>query len=156
MKRDIFFTELTPLNFKSSQSSPPPFLAIITIFELLIGASSTILLPSLEDSCHESPLFTWLSVMLVGLNVHLIMSALESLWEKLGKPQGLWVIHGIILTGIAIWLGLGHYWTFFTGLGCFEEQSFVVCCGLIGIMDLLSVGIAALAMNYYIYTKHTE
>ena len=156
MKRDIFFSELTPLNFKSSRSSPPPLLAIVTIFELLIGASSTILLPSLDDSCHESPLYTWLSVMVVGLNVHLILSALETLWEKLGTPQGFCVIHGIIIAGIVTWLGFGHYWTFFTGIECYGEQSFAVCCVLIGIMDILTVGISALSMNYYLFNKHKE
>ena len=149
MKRDIFFSEVTPLNFKTQKADPPPVLAIISIFEILIIACSTILLPSTQNTCEDFPLYLWLSVMIIVLNMHLILAGVENLCGKFGVVKGFGIAHGILLAGIISWLGFGHFTVFFQGIGCFQAQVFWVSSTLIGILDLLFLSTLAMVLHYY-------
>lgn len=155
MKRDIFFSELTPLNFKSGQLSAPPILSIISIFQLLIGAISTVLLPNIEDTCHESPIYTWMFIMIILLNCHLIITAFENLYKKIGDTQKFIYVHGIMVTGILLWLGLGHFWALFKGRDCYKDQVFIVATVLLGVIDVICIGITGLACKYYLNMQKT-
>jgi hypothetical protein len=149
MKKDIFFSEVTPLNFRANESKFIPIIPIISIFQVVVAASSTILLPYVEYSCNESPLYFWLTGMILIHNCHLILTALENFMIRFGYCKGLWVLHTIMVLLIESWSGLGHYLTLYKGLSCIGGQDFTSCCVLLGMMDLLTILLIGITVNNF-------
>ena len=108
----------------------------------------------IETTCRQSPLYLWLSIMIILIDVHLIVVAVENLWKKIGDESiGFNIAHGIMFSIISIWLILGHYFTFYQGLGCYENKDFLACCVLIGVLDTLSLLVLGLSFKYRIFNK---
>ena len=146
MKRDIFFTEVTPLNFKTNNSSNLPLIQILSIFEILILGLSTILLPTIENTCNNSPLYFWLSAMIVLLNIHLIVTGVENLLSKFNESTSFWFLHMIVLGVNVIWMILGHYWVLYQGVDCYSYQDFVASSILLGLLDFLFLSLLTIAV----------
>ena len=150
MKRDIFFSEITPLKFDRAKSPIPPFIEYISMIQMITGILGTFFLMWLESTCRKSPLYFWLSLMIIIIDLHLTLSAIENLLEKLRtEVKQFYIVHTIMISMIISWIIFGHYVTFYQGIECYKNEDFLACCILISFLDIFSFGLLGMILNYY-------
>lgn len=139
MKRDIFFDEFTPLNFKSEAEESKQNLQLIFLFEILLVACGCIILPKLEETCEQIPLSFWVSIMIIFVNLHLIIAGLEMFLKKFEISIKNSAVHYFCSGLILMWMAYGNFLIFYQGLGCLGQQDYIVSSIFISTLDILSL-----------------
>lgn len=147
MKRDILFDEQTPLNFKIQEKLPPQGFSVIFILEVLTIAFCCLILPQLSNSCSEANLYLWIFALVIGINSHLLLTGIQNFFQ--GQENIFKVFHSLFISAGLAWTGFGHYLLAYKGLECFHEDIFWICSTIIGVYDLVTVGLLVSYGLYY-------